>query len=52
MTTPAFDHAFNRLVKAYTRHDDLRRSNAAIPALSRSSQELFKARMAMRQASR
>lgn len=52
MTNTNFDSAFANLLRAFNRHEDLRKSRADIPALSRSSHELFQARMAMRHASR
>lgn len=49
MTQTTFDTAFAQLLQAFNRHEELRASKAGIPALARSSQELFKARMQMRQ---
>ncbi len=47
MTNPAFDAAFSRLLRARKDHEALRAARADIPALSRSSHELYQARMAM-----
>lgn len=40
-----FDQAFQDLLVAYNRHEDNRRREASIAQLSRSAQELHRARM-------
>ena len=52
MTNPMFDAAFSNLLNKFRTHEDLRASKADLATLSRSSHELFQARMALRNAAR
>lgn len=53
MTNPTFDASLQVLLKAFAAHQDLRQQRAAdLPALARSSHELYKARMAVHHATR